>query len=205
MNKYFSRVGYFAIGISLSLFVIIWIFWSFSFLVFFIFLFFLFLFRVPKRTLICVDEKAILSPIDGKILKIQNLNHHLLGECIEINIKNSFYHPGTFYACFKMKIDKIKTKHGLFLCNNLKVAKNMNENISIFANTDNRNIIYKIYAGSMDRKLYLYDIYSDLNAGDEIGFFINGNISLFLPKDKIRIQVGLGDKIKAGALIGYLE
>ncbi|MBK1971550.1 phosphatidylserine decarboxylase [Campylobacter sp. TTU_617] len=205
MNKYISKVGYFTIGICLALFFIVWIFWSFSILIFLILLLLLFLFRTPKRTLACMDEKAILSPIDGKIVKIQNLNHYLLGECIEINIKNFFYNPGTFYACFKMKINKIQKKYGLFLCNSLKSSKDMNENVSIFASTDNKNIIYQIYTGSLDRKLNIYNIYSELNAGDEIGFFINGSISLFLPKDKIRIQVGLGDKVKAGALIGYLE
>ncbi|MBM0637144.1 phosphatidylserine decarboxylase [Campylobacter sp. VicNov18] len=203
MKEYIAKDGYLSLILLSLLFILVWIVHSFSILLLLLILFCLFLFRSPKRDFVANDEKAIFSPIDGKVSRIDNMHYKDLGECVEINIKNAFYNAGNFNAPFIMHIADIRLKHGLFLCSELKSARIMNERAFILAKTQkDQTIALRIYAGSFDRKLKLDNISYDLKAGDRMGFLINGSISLLLPKDT-RIHVGLNDEIKAGTLLGY--
>ncbi|TKX32053.1 phosphatidylserine decarboxylase [Campylobacter estrildidarum] len=201
--KYIAKEGYLSISLIIGLIIIFWILNSFSFILFFLLLLFLFIFRNPNRNLDCSDNKAILSPIDGKITKIDNIFHKELGEIIEISITNSFYNVGTFYAPFAMNINEIKIRYGLFLDDEIGKLNFLKEKIYIDATTNSSKIILEIYAGSLGRKLNLGFISHDLKSGDKMGFLTNGILKLILPKN-IRIQVGLGDEVRSGSLLGYL-
>ncbi len=203
MGKYIAKEGHWFIAIVFILFVICWIFYSFSVLLFLLLLVLLFIFRIPNRVIVCNDSKAILSPIDGRVTKIENVFDKYLGESVEISIKNAFYDAGAFYTPFKMDISDIALRHGLFLCSELKSARMMNENVSIFASSGGSNVVLRIYAGSFDRKLKLDNLSHSLTVGDKMGFLINGTVSILLPRDT-RIHVGLGDELKSGSLLGYL-
>ncbi|HEA8243870.1 TPA: phosphatidylserine decarboxylase [Campylobacter coli] len=203
MGKYIAKEGQWSIAIVFILFIICWIFYSFSILLFLLLLVLLFIFRIPNRTMVCNDSKAILSPIDGRVTKIENVFDKRLGESVEISIKNAFYDAGTFCTPFKMDINDIGLKHGLFLCSELKSARIMNEKVSILASSSGTDIILRVYAGSFDRKLKLDNLSYNLEVGDKMGFLVNGAISIVLPKDT-RIHVGLGDELKSGSLLGYL-
>ncbi|MCH5335824.1 MAG: phosphatidylserine decarboxylase [Campylobacter sp.] len=203
MKNFIAKEGYLSIAFVFVLWILVWIFWSFSFILFFLLLILLFIFRTPSRKLVCDDKLAILSPIDGKVTKIENCKHKDLGECIELSIKNSFYDSGVLNSPIKMHIEEIRAKHGLFLCSKLEAAKRMNERVFILAKAEGQKIALRIYAGSLDRKLKLDNISYDLNCGDKLGFLINGSIHLFLPK-QARIYAGLGDYISSGSLLGYL-
>lgn len=89
-----------------------------------------------------------------------------------------------------------------FLCSELKSARIMNENVSIFASSNGSNVVLRIYAGSFDRKLKLDNLSHSLTVGIK-WVLINGTISILLPRDT-RIHVGLGDELKSGSLLGYL-
>lgn len=204
LTSYISKKSYFPIGFLFFLFLITWIFWSFSWFLLLLIFVVLFIYRKSNRTLVCNDLKAILAPIDGKVTKIDSVKYRNLGECIEINIKNAFYQMGVFKTCCQMDIKEVRIKHGLFLCSESALAKQMNERMLIFAKTQDKEIVYRVYAGSLDRRLKLDNFSQKLQVGDEMGFLINGSISLLLPKDS-RVYVALGDEIKSGSLLGYLS
>ncbi|MBZ7935203.1 phosphatidylserine decarboxylase [Campylobacter sp. B0100352/1] len=203
MMKYIAKEGYFSIGLIVFLIIFFWILNSFSFVLFLALLIFLFIFRNPNRILICHDKKAILSPIDGQIIQIENTFRKDFGECIEISIANSFCNAGSFYAPFEMNIDEVKYRYGLFIDKGFQNLNFLKEKISINAVSNSSKIILEIYAGNLGRKLRLDNISHGLKVGDRLGFLIDGKIKLVLPKN-IRIQAGLGDEIKSGSLLGYL-
>ncbi|MBS4281267.1 phosphatidylserine decarboxylase [Campylobacter vulpis] len=204
MNRFIAKEGWTVVFTLLGLLLLVWIFWGFSFILLLAFLAFLFLFRASKPYLVCNDEKAILAPIDGRITRIENAYYEDFGECLELNIKNAFYDCGSLSAPIKMQFEKLTLRHGLFLCSELEVAKKMNERMIIRAFAGDKSIIMRICAGSLDRKLKLMNNPHHLNAGDKMGFLLNGSISLLLPKDT-RVHVGLNDEIKAGSLLAYLS
>ncbi|MBK2000247.1 phosphatidylserine decarboxylase [Campylobacter sp. 2018MI35] len=203
MMKYITKESYFSISLIIFLIILFWILNSFSFVLFLLLLIFLFIFRNPNRILICHDIKAILSPIDGQIVQIENTIRKDFGECVEISIVNSFYNAGSFYAPFEMNIEEIKYRYGLFLDKESQNLNFLKEKITINAINNSSKILLEIYAGNLGKKIRLDNISHSLKVGDRLGFLINGKIKLILPKN-IRIQAGLGDEIKSGSLLGYL-
>lgn len=204
MSRFIAKEGYGVILTILILLLVVWIFWRFCLLLFLVLLAFLFLFRASKPNLVCSDERAVLAPLNGRVTRIENAYYEDFGECLELNIKNAFYDCGSLNAPIKMQLERLTLRHGLFLCSELEVAKRMNERMVIRAFAGNKSIIMRICAGSLDRKLKLINNPHHLNAGDKMGFLLNGSVSLLLPKDT-RVHVGLNDEIKAGSLLAYLS
>jgi len=200
MKNYIAKEGYLNIVVVSFLFLFCWIFYGFSLLLFILLLMFVFIYRQTDRKPACLDQKAILSPIDGKIIKIENFTDKELGECVEIRIKNAFYNQGVVYAPFDMRIIRVQVRHGLFLCSEFKAAQTLNERVCILSN-HNYKVAMNIQAGSFDRGIKLYNG-RELKSCDKMCFFFNGCVSLILPK-QTRIYCGLGDELKAGSLLGY--
>lgn len=199
MKTYIAKEGYKSIIITFILFCAFWIFYHFSFLLFLLFLFCVFLFRKPKFSPLHLDEKAIINPVAGKVVKIENVLHKDLGECIELEIKNAFYNVGSINAPCQMHITQIQLTHGLFLC---RALKSLNEKLLITALTNGYKIALCIYAGSMQRTIH-FNAHSEFKIGDAMGFSLNSSVSLFLPHNT-RILVGVGDELSSNSLLGYL-
>ncbi len=203
MKNFIAKEGYLSISLVFVLLVLVWFFWSFSFILFFLLLFLLFLFRISKREGVCNDKAALLAPIDGKIVSIENCVHKDLGECIKISIKNAFYDCGILSAPLQMQVVQIRAKHGLFLCSELECSKRLNERVFILAKAAEQDIALRICAGSLDRNLKLDDFTYELKSGDKMGFLLNGKVHLFVPQSS-RIHAGVGDYVRLGSLLGYL-
>lgn len=204
MNFSFIRLNWLFLSFLCALFVLVWLFYSFSWLLFFLILILLFLHRKPSRELICSDNKALLAPIDGKVIAIKNVVHKDLGECIELDIKNLFYEVGVIYASTQMNVIGVKTRHGLFLPSSFELSKSLNERIFILAQQEGHKLAMRICAGSLDRSIKIDNFKESYKAGEELGFTLNGTLSLLLPKDT-RLLVGVGDELKACSLLGYLS
>lgn len=200
MNAFISRYANWILVSLTVLFLLFWLFSGFSVLLFLLILFTLYMYRITKVEVVCTDEKAILAPVDGEIISIQKVEHKILGTCVELQIKNSFYEPGTIRACTDMSIDDYRLRYGLFGCE----QRSLNERVFILAkNSHNKAFAMRIFAGCLDRALKLSDK-SFFKPGEEMAFSMNSTISLLLPSDT-RLVVGLRDKVKAVSLLGYFS
>ncbi|MBE0460362.1 MAG: phosphatidylserine decarboxylase family protein [Candidatus Aminicenantes bacterium] len=169
---------------------------------------FTFFFRDPVRK-IPEDENSILSPADGKIVKIQTCDNHpffsspvtivsvflsifnvhitrapISGEVTEIE-----YHPGKFFPAYK---DEAGLK---------------NESNSIYINGNDTNIIVKQIVGIAARRIKCFVIKRQkIIRGQKMGLMYFGSrVDIFLPKE-IRLNVQLNQKVKAGETeIAYIE
>lgn len=197
-----AKSSYGVVGFCAILFLLVWIFFDFSWFLFLLFVALVFVCRRSKNTIVCTDEKAILAPVAGKICKIEQVKHEDLGDCIELNIQNALYNEGIIRANSKMHIQSVKFRYGLF-CGAGKFAK-FAQRAFILAKSGGKDFALRISAGSLDRKITLYESFGELNAGDELGFSVNSTLSLLLPKDT-RLLVGVGDEMKPCALLGYFS
>lgn len=190
--------------ISLAIiFAIIQIVWGFSWILCLIFAFFVFIFRTSKIENVA-DVNTIISPVEGKVKKIQSTTYAEFGECVEIQIINSIFSQGNIIAPLDMEIKETKIKHGLFLCPFMKSSILLGERILFLAKSKNKNLAMKIIFGALNRKTYIYEFGHYLNHGQEIGFMLDGSVSLFLPKDS-KICVNENDRVRIGGLIGYVN
>lgn len=198
--KFFAKSSYEILLFFGALVLVWWIFFGFSWLLFVLFLALCFLCRNTQKAVFCTDDKAIIAPVCGRITSISAVKHGDLGECVQLVIENALYNEGIIRASSKMRIVKVKVRHGLF---GFDMA-NFCERVLILAKNGDTNFGLRISGGSLERKIGLYEGLGELEAGEELGFSLNATLSLLLPKDT-RLLVGIGDEITSCALLGYFS
>lgn len=204
MTKIFSLLKNKIILFVLFLNILFLVFFSFSWILFILLLICMFLFRNLNYNRYNVDLKAILSPMDGKILSIQKVKHKDLGECLQIYIKNRIYDVGYIRPISNLKINEIKQIHGLSLNDDLELVKLYNEKIIFNCDIADKKVIFRIHKGSFDRKIKVFNHKDELSINDDFGFTLNGYVSILLPVDS-RILANVNDDVKAGSLIAYIS
>lgn len=202
MNGYIAKAGYKYIFIFLILFVLSLLFGILPLLFTFLFLFFLYFFRDPEREPFADDRLALLSPIDGKIKEI-SISKFDDNEVAKIIIQKPFFGVGTLRAVSDAKVTDIKRRHGLFLCQAMKISEILNERAIIRFEKENIRFAMKIIAGVFSRSLEIYNV-SALKASRKFGFLGSGEIVLYLPRDT-KICVSVGESVKSASLLGYFE
>lgn len=202
MNGYIAKAGYKYIFIFLILFVLSLLFGILPFLFTFLFLFFLYFFRDPEREPFTDDRLALLSPIDGKIKEI-SISKFDDNEVAKIIIQKPFFGVGTLRAVSDAKVTDIKRRHGLFLCQAMKISEILNERAIIRFEKENIRFAMKIIAGVFSRSLEIYNV-STLKASRKFGFLGSGEVVLYLPRDT-KICVSIGESVRAASLLGYFE
>ncbi|WP_139453524.1 phosphatidylserine decarboxylase [Campylobacter armoricus] len=202
-TNFIAKAGWNLLIILAIVFVIAQFIWGFSWLLCCIFVLFIYLFRTSKIDYIA-DTNTIISPIEGKIKCIKTSSYKELGECIEVQIVNSIFSQGNIIAPLDMDVEESRIRHGLFLCPFMKNTNLMSERMLFLARSKNKQWALRIIFGALNRKTHIYDFGHHLNHGQNIGFMLDGSISLLLPKDS-RICINENDKVRVGALIGYLN
>jgi phosphatidylserine decarboxylase len=172
-------------------------------------LFTLFFFRDPERRSVAT-EKAVLTPADGKILAVQDLNDHL----------NSYGAPAKkisiFMSVFNVHINRIPCsgkivstvyRPGKFFSAHLDKASEKNESNAINMETESgQKIQFVQIAGLVARRIVCWIEQGDqVLRGDRFGLIRFGSrLDVYMPLDSHLVVHG-GEKVKAGKTeLGYL-
>jgi len=161
-------------------------------------------FRNPKRN-VTPDEDHILSPVDGKVVVIEEvfekeyfkekrlqisvfmspLNVHVTRFPVGGNIVFSEYHSGKYLVAWHPK------------------SSEENERTTVVINTDRfGDILYRQIAGAMAKRIVNYAKEGEhVVQADESGFIKFGSrVDVFLPLDA-KVKVSLNEKVKGGISI----
>ncbi|TDI70060.1 MAG: phosphatidylserine decarboxylase family protein [Bacteroidetes bacterium] len=161
-------------------------------------------FRNPKRS-VTPDEDHILSPVDGKVVVIEEvfekeyfkekrlqisvfmspLNVHVTRFPVGGNIVFSEYHSGKYLVAWHPK------------------SSEENERTTVVINTDRfGDILYRQIAGAMAKRIVNYAQEGEHAVqADESGFIKFGSrVDVFLPLDA-KVKVSLNEKVKGGISI----
>jgi phosphatidylserine decarboxylase len=182
-----------------------WLIISFVFITFFIVWFF----RNPKRSF-QDEEKVLISPADGKIIKIENVevNGTISGRFKKISIFMNVFNVHVNRAPYSGKIEAINYHEGKFFSANLDKASQDNERNEIMIRTeDGRRVWIVQIAGLIARRIVCWvDVGANIKKGERCGLIRFGSrVDVYLPEDSI-ISVQLKDKVKAGhTSLGYLS
>lgn len=169
--------------------------WFFLILLIFAIVFY----RNPEREADDSDPRAILAPVDGKIIEITQISK----DKISVVINKTPFCVGVLRAPFDLSEIKISKKHGLFLCSFMPISKKLNEQVQISAKSMDKDISMQISAGALSRHIGI-SYANSLGRTKRFGFIFDGTVSLILPSDS-RIIKSVGDSIKATDLLGYLS
>ncbi|MBW2142811.1 MAG: phosphatidylserine decarboxylase family protein [Deltaproteobacteria bacterium] len=173
-------------------------------------LFTAYFFRDPERNN-TFPNKAVLTPADGRIIKIQNIEdpNNLLGEpAVKISIFMSIFNVHVNRIPIEGTVKNIDYHPGKFFSANLDKASEQNESNRITLQTpEARKIVFVQIAGLIARRIVCWVKDGDhMRTGQRFGLIRFGSrLEVYLPHDT-QITARLGQKVSAGVtVIGYLS
>jgi len=172
--------------------------------------FVIFFFRDPDREN-DVEQNAVLTPADGKILEVrhfQDKNTPLGEPAVKVSIFMSIFNVHVNRIPIGGDIEKITYHPGKFFSANRDKASKYNENNRITLKThDSHRIVFIQIAGLIARRIACWVKEGDpVVTGQRFGLIRFGSrLEVYLPIDS-RIIVNVNQKVKAGkTIIGYIS
>jgi phosphatidylserine decarboxylase len=183
------------------------IFWLFCLLTLITF-FIIWFFRNPERHF-QEEEKVVISPADGKVIKVEDIEMQgaIAGKLKKISIFMNVFSVHVNRAPCAGKIEAINYHKGKFFSANLDKASLDNERNDINIRTENGSSIWAVQiAGLIARRIVCWVKLGDtVKKGERIGLIRFGSrVDVYLPADS-RLVVKIGEKVRAGETpLGYL-
>jgi phosphatidylserine decarboxylase len=166
----------------------------------------LYFFRDPVRVIPNIDN-VILSPADGKIIELVEINNcDVLGiNVIKIGIFMSFFDVHINRSPTSARVEDILYKPGTFYkaSTNLAVQENENNTIVLYNAEKDLRLAIRQIAGILARRIVCdLKIGNFVEKGQKIGIIkLGSRTELYLPKDKVILDAKLGYRVKAGETI----
>lgn len=202
-----SQAGFKAIGCGVVLLVLT-IFLDFDFLSLVLFIattLLIFVYRNPEREILAFQEQSVLSPVDGKVVSIENIQDSEYAYKITIN--SSYTDIGVLRVPMNSVIEKINLVRGAKLAQNTLLASKINENSTLIFKDSllNRVKVTHILKQSFaDISISTVEAQNVLQT-TRYGFMTNGLSTLYLPHN-FRVNVSVGKEVIASeTLIGYFS
>jgi phosphatidylserine decarboxylase len=197
------------IGLAMTLFFLFLGLASLTILAGALTLFVLYFFRDPERET-GVQEKAVLTPADGKILGVWTLEsgENPLGtRAVKVSVFMSLFDVHVNRIPTGGRVSRISYRPGAFFAANLDKASEKNEQNAVTLDTpDRKRIVFVQIAGLIARRIACWVREGDeVQAGQRFGLIRFGSrVDVFLPEGS-RVAVQPRQKVKAGiTIIGYL-
>jgi len=164
-------------------------------------LFVLWFFRNPDRVT-PEDEKAVISPADGRIIKIEEVEEQeiLRGRARKVSIFMNVFNVHVNRAPCAGTVKEIVYREGRFFSANLDKASALNERNSVLIETvDGSRILTIQIAGVIARRIVCWVKEGmGIEKGERFGLIKFGSrLEVFMPLDAT-IPVKVGDKVRAG-------
>mgnify|MGYP001306365719 FL=1 len=169
-----------------------------------IFVFILWFFRNPKRNII-KNPELILSPADGKVIAIKEVDEleYFNDKKIQISIFLSplDIHVNRYPVSGKILYSKFHKGEYLVAWHPKSSDKNERTTV-VIKNKKFGEVMYRQIAGAVARRIVNYaKVNSNIEQGDDSGFIKFGSrVDLFLSKD-LNLKIKVGDKVKGGLSI----
>jgi len=202
-----AKSGWKYIGYALAAFIIFFIldieFLAFLALVTIAFL--LYLFRNPEREMPFLQKNALLSPVDGVITAIEEVQNSEYRYKIEI--ESSYCNVGVLRLPMNAKVTSFKMVHGSRMSQKSKLFSSLNEYAEILFVDSEENSVKINHR--LKQSFAPIDIYLQMNQelvqGARYGSMINGVTSLYI-ESNFRLNVTVGQELSASkTLIGYFS
>ena len=198
-------IFFLVVTVFVAFFGISWLIILFAFITFFIIWFF----RNPERYF-QEEEKVLISPADGKVIKIEDVevNGTVSGRFKKISIFMNVFNVHVNRAVYSGKIETINYLEGKFFSANLDKASLDNERNEIMIRSEDGRSIWMVQiAGLIARRIVCWvNVGTTIKKGERFGLIRFGSrVDVYLPEDS-QISVKLRDNVKAGqTVLGYLS
>jgi phosphatidylserine decarboxylase len=169
----------------------------------FLFLFIISFFRVPNRVL-TVQENAIVSPADGKVVVIEEIfdEEYFKGKCLQVSV---FMSPANVHQNrHPMDGEVVYNQYhkGKYLVAWHPKSSTENERWSVAVKNDKGTILYKQIAGALAKRICNYTKVGDkAKQTEEYGFIKFGSrVDVLMPLS-VKTKVQLNEVVKGGVTV----
>ena len=161
----------------------------------------LYFFRDPQR--VSPNIEGFLSPADGKIVQIKEINDKELGIARQISIFLSVWNVHSQRVPLSGKVLKRENNSGAFYAAFKHKASKENEQISVLFEEEKGNKFkIKQIAGWIARRIINYmEPEKNVERGDRLGFIRFGSRVDIIVSEKFQLDVSLGDIVKGNQTI----
>jgi len=182
-------------------------FFDLEFLQFFAFLavlFFLFIFRNPERQMPSFEKGGIVSPVDGVVTSIQEIQDDDYSH--KISIESTYFDVSILRSPIESKLISIDILRGASLSKSSTLYDKLNENIKFVFEDASSNKIKVSHQNILSFDEIKFDAFigKKLIQGSRYGVMPKGITNIYLPKNT-KLDVVVGVELKASeSLIAYL-
>ena len=170
-----------------------------NYLVLLFLLFSLYFFREPNREIVDIPNQ-MLSPADGKVVQIIDIEDSNIGPAKQISIFLSVFNIHSQFVPIDSKVLSSEYFPGKYLMAFNHKASDKNERTSIaFEISNGEKYRVKQIAGFIARRILNYmQPNQKVVKGERLGFIRFGSrVDIVVPKTKFEINVKVGQKVKA--------
>ncbi len=202
-----SSAGFKYIASAFLAFIIFLIF-DIDFLAFISFVFivaFAFIYRNPERELPLFEKNSLVSPVDGDVISIEDIQDSQYAYKIEID--SSYLNVGVLRVPFDATLQSVTIKKGARLSKASTLFEDINENVEMIFVDKNANSIKvrQQLKRSFDGLNIDAKASQTLKQASRYGVLINGITTIYLPKN-FRLNVSIGSEVEGSqTLIGYFS
>ncbi len=168
-----------------------------------VFLFNFYFFRDPERN-IPVGENLILSPADGTVIAIEEVEepYYFKSKVKRLSIFLSVFNVHVNRMPVSGKVEFFKYIPGEFLVAFAEKASEKNEQTVIGVRNEKGKLLFKQIAGIIARRIVCHAAEGDsVEAGERFGLIRYGSrVDMFFPEN-VELKVGLEDKVIGGETI----
>jgi phosphatidylserine decarboxylase len=166
-------------------------------------LFIISFFRIPKRSL-TVGENVIVSPADGKIVAIEEVqaDEYFMDRRIQVSIFMSPLNVHQNRNPISGEVAYSKYHKGKYLVAWHPKSSTENERHSVVYRKEGKEVLVKQIAGAVAKRIINYlQVGQKCEQSAEMGFIRFGSrVDLLLPLD-VKINIKIGDKPKGGVTV----
>lgn len=173
-------------------------------LISFIFIFiFASIYRNPERELNIFEKNSFLSPIDGEVIAITEIEDE--NYLYKISVDNSYLNVAVLRAPYDSKLESISIQKGARLSLSSPLAQSLNENVALVLSNANASKVKIKHI--VKQSITTFDITIKasqfMHQTARYGTMPNGITEMYIPRN-FRLNINLGNKLRASqTLIGY--
>jgi len=164
-----------------------------------------FIFRNPEREVLSFEKNSLLSPVDGNIISIEDIQDSEYAYKLEID--STYLHVGVLRTPFDSTLQSVVKRKGARLPSKSSLFKDINENAELIFVDENSNSVKVVHT----LKRSFDDIAVDVTNAQSVkqasryGAMTNGITTIYLPKN-FRLNITLGSELEGSqTLIGYFS
>lgn len=166
---------------------------------------FLYLFRNPERELSIFDKNSILSPVDGVVSKISELDDPEYS--YRVDIASSYLDISILRIPMSSKVESLQVRHGTRVSLKSKLFKDLNEQCEVVFVDEKGHRMKIVHTLTECFVPLMIDIIKSQPVHQTVryGYMGKGVTSLYLPHN-VRLNINLANELKASeSLLGYFS